>query len=73
MATVTLSIPDQHLGRVVAALCSHAGSEPTPANAKAAVVAEIKAIVRGYERQQAQQAAILAAEATAEPVDEVVS
>lgn len=50
MATVTLTIPDAHLTRVVNALCAAAGLPPSPANAKQAVLDHIRRTVANVER-----------------------
>jgi hypothetical protein len=64
LATITLTIPDAQLTRVVNGLCAAAGVTATPANAKQAVIDHVKATVLASE----QQAAILALQNTP-PVD----
>jgi len=49
MATITLTIPDPMLARVVTALCIPAGVPETNANAKAQVVEYVKERVKQYE------------------------
>lgn len=57
MANINLTIPDEHLGRVVRALCKGAGLEESPANAKQAVIEHIKRTVANVEESEARQAA----------------
>lgn len=65
MATVTLTIPDQYLDRVVTALCAGAGVPATPANAKKALLEFVRTTVRNVE----QAAAVDAAAAAVTPPD----
>lgn len=60
MPQVTIDIPTGQTTRVVNALCAAAGLEASPANAKKAIVAHVKATVMSFERGQAQQAAMAA-------------
>jgi hypothetical protein len=64
MATISITIPDPQLQRVINGLCAAAGVTATPAAAKQAVLDHIKATVLNSEAQ----AAVLALQATA-PVD----
>ena len=53
MASITITIPDQHVDRVVHALCVIAGVEDeTPANAKQVLVDHIKNVVGRVERRE---------------------
>jgi len=52
MATVTITIPDAVLTRVVNALCAAAGTQPSPANAKQAVISYIRQTVYNVEQGQ---------------------
>lgn len=56
MAQVTFTIPDQHVQRVVRALCLGAGVEPTAANAKKAVLDHIRRTVAQVEEAEARDA-----------------
>ena len=56
MATITLTIPDAALPRVVAALCRAAGLPVTGPNAKASLILWIKTTVRNIEASDAEQA-----------------
>lgn len=49
MATISLTIPDAQLARVVAALCVTAGVPETGANAKAQVAEYVRERVKNYE------------------------
>ena len=71
MANITITIPDQHLDRVVHALSKAGGYDTENSqNARAALMAWIRATVRNIERAEAQQAAL---DALPEPnVDDVV-
>jgi len=60
MATVTLTIPTEHVSRVVHALCVSAGLPESTANAKIAIIRHIKATVHNVERGEADAAAIAA-------------
>jgi len=60
MATVTLTIPSQHVDRVVHALSVSAGLPETVANAKQAIIMHIKATVHNVERGEAEAAALAA-------------
>ena len=71
MATITLTIPDAALPRVVDALCAYGGqAADSPvakgAFAKGVVGSWVKSIVRAHEAQQAAEAARLAAEVKAD-------
>ena len=57
MATITLTIPTEHVTRVVHALCISAGLPESTANAKKAIIRHIKATVRNVESSEDQQAA----------------
>lgn len=60
MASITINVPDQHVNRVIHALCvAGVHDEENAANAKATVVAWIKNTVRDIERQEAAQAAAI--------------
>jgi len=54
MATITLTIPDAMLPRVVTALCVPAGVVESNANAKTQVADYIKERVRIYEAAQSK-------------------
>jgi len=58
MATIKLTIPTQHVQRVVHALSASAGLPDTAANAKKALVGHIKATVRNVEHSEKEQAAL---------------
>lgn len=58
MATVTITIPDAHLPRVVHALCTDAGLPESNANAKQAIIIHIKKTVRRVEKMEAEVDAI---------------
>jgi len=60
MATVTLTIPTQHVDRVVHALSVSAGLPETAASAKQALINYIKATVHNVERGEAEAAALAA-------------
>jgi len=60
MATVTLTIPTEHVSRVVHALCASAGLPESTANAKIAIIRHIKATVFNVERAEAEQVALAA-------------
>lgn len=65
MASININIPDQHVARVVHALCAAGGySEETAANAKASLMEMIKRHVHNVERSEAERAAV---EAVADP------
>jgi len=49
MATISITIPDLQLPRVIAALCVPAGVPETPADAKAQVIEYVKERVKSYE------------------------
>lgn len=49
MAQVTLTIPNQHLNRIVNALCAAEGLDPTPANAKKALIRIVRRTVESVE------------------------
>ncbi len=55
MATINIDVPAANSSRVIHALCSAAGLEESPANAKEAVLAWIKATVANVERAEAEQ------------------
>lgn len=55
MATVSITIPDAVVTRVVNALCAAAGTTPTAANAKAALIAYIRTTVYNVEQGQMTQ------------------
>lgn len=68
MATVTITIPDAQLDRVVEALCVTRGiGPPTPANAKAALVGWVKETTLNYDRQKAHTAAVASVAAPTDP------
>lgn len=50
MATVTLTIPDGYIDRIVTALCASTNTKKTNANAKKAIVEYIKSTTLTYER-----------------------
>jgi len=56
MVTITLTIPDPMLPRVVAALCIPAGVPETNANAKTQVVEYVKERVKNFEAAQSKVA-----------------
>ena len=58
MADITLTIPTEHLPRVVHALCKAYGLDETGPNAKEAVINFIKATVHNIETSEAEQAAL---------------
>jgi hypothetical protein len=60
MAQITLTIPDEHVQRVIDALClGTANPVPaTPANAKDVVIQWVKDHVLEYEMEMARRAAI---------------
>lgn len=64
--TITLTIQDAQLTRVINALCASAGLAPTGANAKEALRQMVTRIVIGYDQALANQAAI---DAVASPSD----
>jgi len=72
VANIQITIPDQHLDRVVHALSKAGGyDEENGRNARAALMAWIRSTVLNVERAEATQAAL---DAVPEPdVDEVVS
>ncbi len=53
MATISITIPDAQAERVTKALCGMVSLEPTPANAKKAIIELIKHRVATYERETA--------------------
>ncbi len=55
MATISINVPAASVSRVTHALCAAAGLEESPANAKEAVLAWIKATVANVERSEAEQ------------------
>lgn len=61
MASITLTISDAQLARVVAALCDTAGLPRSNANARTALVNLVKQTVRNAERAAALRAAQLEA------------
>lgn len=61
MATISITIPDATVSRVIPLLCAAGGfTDVTPANAKAAVMAYILRIVQSAEQQAARDAAMKA-------------
>lgn len=67
MANITLSIPDEAIPRVVSALCDSEGLKATNANAKKALIMQIKRLVRNYEtihHESERQSAITLAQQT---------
>lgn len=50
MATISITIPDAQAARVISAVCKGAGLDPSPANAKQAIIAHIRATVANVER-----------------------
>jgi hypothetical protein len=60
MPEFIITIPPGQGVRVMNALCDHAGTTPTQANALAALRGVVVEIVRNYERDQAVRAAIIA-------------
>jgi len=62
MATVSLTVPDAQLTRVVNALCDSAGVARSAANARAVLAAFIKRTVKDVEAAAAVQAARAQAE-----------
>ena len=71
MASVNITIPTQHVSRVVHALCHSAGLEENAANAKEAIMEHIRRTVANVEESEARQAA--EANRVAPVVDDVVS
>lgn len=63
MADITITIPDQHIPRVVAAFAAEYGwtaeDGPKGAFAKAALIRHVRQVTRRYEAQAAAQAAML--------------
>jgi len=60
MASISITIPDEHVQRVVDALCL-SGANPlpaTPANAKLVVITWVKDRVLEYEMEMARRAAV---------------
>ena len=53
MAQITITIPDDKVTRVVAALCGLTGAEPTAANAKQVLVQHLRRLVLQYEADHA--------------------
>lgn len=64
MATVSITLPDAELARIVHGLCVSAGLPESAANAKKALVAHIKATVRNVETAEAQAAAVATVKVT---------
>ena len=59
MAQITLTVPDQHVARVVHALCVAGGHETENVqNAKQTIVGYVKATVRNVESAEAERAAL---------------
>lgn len=49
MADVTLTIPDEHLPRVVTALCAAEGLDESPSNARRALMRQLRRLVESHE------------------------
>lgn len=64
MATISFTVPDAQVPRLIDLLCTPAGLTPSPANAKAVIINHIKALVQNEEARRAVEAANAAA-----PVD----
>jgi len=62
--TITLTVPDAAVTRVVHALCVSAGLPESNANAKQALIKHLKATVRNVEASESERAAV---EALSEP------
>lgn len=62
MANITVTIPDQHVTRVIEALTKTAGLTATPANAKKALVQHIKDVTLNYESRAKHEEYKLASE-----------
>ena len=59
MAEIILTIPTEHVPRVVHALCKAYGKDPeNAANAKEAVIGFIRATVRNVESAEAERSAL---------------
>lgn len=67
MATVSITIPDAQLTRVVNALCDAAGLSRSSANARAAIIEHIKRTVINVERGVAEHAALAAVTPPSDP------
>jgi hypothetical protein len=68
MATMTITIPDSELSRVVEALCVTQGVGPVnPANGRLAVVSWMKRTVLEYDRSKANNAAVAAVAPPSDP------
>jgi hypothetical protein len=67
MATLTITIPDDQLTRVVTALCTLQGVAVSPANAKQVLIAHIKQIVYGFENDANTRTAIAGLPALPDP------
>lgn len=61
MASITLTIPDEQLPRIRAALCTHGGLTESNANAKKVVIQMVRQVVQQIEHNAAvtAQAAIV--------------
>lgn len=61
MAQLTLTIPDEHVARVIEALCITGGKSPiNAANAREVVRDWVKTTTLNYERREAERAAVIA-------------
>lgn len=58
MASLPLTVPDQHLNRVRHALCKDAGLEETTPNTRKAVMDWVKSTVARVEYEEAQEEAL---------------
>jgi hypothetical protein len=72
VATISVTVPDAQLTRVVDAVCAAYGwtaaDGPKPAFVRAQLAAHVKGIVRGVERAAAEQAAVAAVNVVDVPV-----
>ena len=71
MATITITIPDAQLARVLDALARaygwKTGDGPKPAFVRAAVAAQLKTMVVQVERGEAERSAVAAVPAPVDP------
>jgi hypothetical protein len=67
VATITLTIPDAQLARVVSALCRSGGKPASNANAKAVVIDMVRQTVVNVESTDATAASLAALVPPADP------
>lgn len=58
MATITLTVPDAQVPRILAAMATDANPNPTAADVKARLIEYLKSVTKNYEREQAATATL---------------